>query len=86
MSHLVNRYPGTCFRCGTRVEPLLGCLVFGGPAHPYPAPRISQNFPHVEHLTCHEKYKDTLIHYQHNPDTSEEGFDDDLGLQTDYDP
>lgn len=86
MNHLVNRYPATCFRCGTRVEAQDGVLTFGGPAHPKPDTHHSNNFPHVEHLTCHEKYKETLIHYRTNPDTSEEGFDDDLGLQTDYDP
>lgn len=84
----VNKYPGTCFRCGKRVEAGDGLFQFGDGTRPWPWPqhRMQQNLPLVEHVTCNVIYNGTGIHYQFNPDASKEGFDDDLGLQTDLDP
>lgn len=84
----VNKYPGICFRCGGRVPAGEGVFQYGSGSTPWPWPefRFQQGIPLVEHVNCNVIYNNTGIHYQLNPDTSKEGFDGDLGLQTDIDP
>jgi hypothetical protein len=84
----LNKYPAKCFRCGEVVPAGGGDFFYGSGSDPYhwPQHQYRRNIPLVEHFKCAEKYKGTGVHYQFSPDTSMEGFDDNLGLQTDLDP
>ncbi len=65
-----------------------GIFTWGNGTKPWPWPehRYMKNIRLVEHFNCHETFKETGVHYLFQPDTSSEGFEDDLGLQTDLDP
>ena len=84
----LNKYPAKCFRCGEIVPVGDGDFFYGNGSYPWPWPQYlyQHNIPFIEHHGCRDKYAGTGVHYRFSPDTSKEGFDDNLGLQTDLDP
>lgn len=67
---LPNRYPGTCIRCGDRVDAGAGVFTYGDAHNPYPwtQHRFQRNLPMVEHKDCHETWKDTSRHHLYDPE------------------
>ena len=65
-----NRYPGTCIRCGEKVEVGAGIFTFGDAHDPYPwqQHRFQWSIPITEHKVCHEAWKDTSRHYLFDPE------------------
>lgn len=52
-----NRYPGTCYRCGQRVEP--------GDGH---FERVPEGGWRVQHAGCAIRWRGTKRHYLDDPD------------------
>lgn len=62
---LVNRFSGTCIRCGLTVAADQGYVQIG--ATPFTASwgfHKASNTVYVEHRECHEKFKGTNTHHR----------------------
>lgn len=64
-----NRFPGTCYRCGERVEANEGLLDYKSHmGSVWPALAGKRNIKLIEHDACHDKYRNTDTHYLYAPE------------------
>ena len=61
---LINRYPGTCYRCGEIVPAETGLFTYEAlPGLRWLQGKFQRNWPLVEHKSCAEKFAGTNVHY-----------------------
>ena len=64
----VNRFPGTCIRCGEKVTADEGYVQIGTtPFTHLWGFHKSSNTVYVEHRDCHERFDGTNTHYAYFP-------------------
>ena len=67
-----NKYPGTCYRCGERVEAGEGHFERITHSHrrKWNAPKLRGWY--VQHADCAIKYRGTTVHFIYEPDIKDE--------------
>lgn len=64
----VNRFSGTCYRCGKFVTAGTGVFQFENtPGMRWKEGKFQRNWPMIEHAECHTRFLGTNAHYLWEP-------------------
>lgn len=70
---MINRYAGTCYRCGSRVKPEAGIVTFEDfPGTRWPVLNGTRRMTLIEHPDCRIKYAGTDVHHVYKPDETDD--------------